>query len=215
MSEYQEIKSYIDKIVNKQKPILVGLVALVAIIGGIFYLVNYFLPEREQEAQSELFMAQFAFEKEQYDLALNGEGKNKGFKYLTENYSFTKANKLAYLYRGVCELNLGKFDEAISSLKSFDSDLTELQAVAYNSLGDAYSEKDDMSQAVEYYKKAADVSPNKVLSPKMALKAGKALESNKNYEEAYNMYDRITQDYPNSEEAKIAEILKTQVENAK
>lgn len=213
MSEINVLEKWIAKINKNQKPILIGLGILVALVAGIYYIYNYYMPEQEEKAQEAMFMAQFNFQNKNYELALNGDGKTKGFNYVKDNYSFTKAKDIAKLYAGLCNLNLGKFDKAIEDLKGYNTEVSEVQAVAYSALGDAYAEKNNMGEAVSYYEKAATSTKNNILAPRLLMKAAKAFEVKKDYAKAIEMFKKIQKDFPSSQEAQISEVLQTKVEN--
>lgn len=197
---------------SKQKPLTIALGLIVVLIAGGYYLSQILLPEREAEAQDAMFMAQINFEKKNFDLALNGDGKYKGFNYVKDNFSFTKAANLAGLYAGLCNLNLGKYDKAIDDLKGYSTDVEEVQAVAYGALGDAYSEKNNMKEAVVYYEKAAKATKNTALAPRLILKAGKAFELVKDNEKALEMYKYLEQEFPGAEETQFTQLLIAKLE---
>lgn len=209
MNQNTTVEKLIKLYNEKQKPLTIAFAAIISIIGLIYYTVVIYLPEQEETAQSDMYMAQFQFDQGNYELALKGEGKNKGFDYIKDNYSFTNAKKIAKLYAGICKLNLGQYDKAIEDLKGYSTDVTEMQAVAYSSLAGAYSEKKNMKEALEYYEKAANATKNPALAPKMILLAGKAFMSQKNNEKALEMFDKIETDFPNSQEAQMAQIYRT------
>ena len=62
-------------------------VGLLLVIGGGFWFFKINLPEKEQLAQTEMFQAQFYFEADSLNKALNGDGVNEGFLYIIENLS--------------------------------------------------------------------------------------------------------------------------------
>jgi tetratricopeptide (TPR) repeat protein len=212
MNQNTTVEKLIKLYNEKQKPLTIAFAAIISIIGLIYYTVVIYLPEQEETAQSDMYMAQFQFDQGNYELALKGEGKNKGFDYIKDNYSFTNAKKIAKLYAGICKLNLGQYDKAIEDLKGYSTDVTEMQAVAYSSLAGAYSEKKNMKEALEYYEKAANATKNPALAPKLILLAGKAFMSQKNNEKALEMFDKIETDFPNSQEAQMAQIYRTGAE---
>jgi len=212
--ENSTLNNWVEKITAKQKPLLIGLAIIAALIGGIYYVTKIYLPEQEIEAQDAMFIAQINFEKKNFDLALNGDGKSKGFNYIKDNYSFTKAKSIAQLYAGICNLNLGKYDKAIDDLKGYSTDVEEVQAVAYNALGDAYAEKNNMGEAVSYYEKAAKTTKNNSLAPRLILKAGKAYEVKKDNTKALEMYKFLKSEFPNSQEAQLGELFITKLESA-
>jgi len=206
------LNDWLNKAKTNQKPLLIGLGVIALLIGGVFYLTQIFLPEREGEAKDAMFMAQINFEKKNFELALNGDSKFKGFNYVKDNFSFTKASDLAGLYAGLCNLNLGKFDKAIEDLKGYSTDVEEVQAVAYSALGDAYSEKNNMSDAATYYEKAAKATTNTALAPRLILKAGKAFEVTKNNEKALEMYKYLEQEFPGAEETQFTQLIIARLE---
>ncbi len=212
MNQNTTVEKLIKLYNEKQKPLTIAFAAIISIIGLIYYTVVIYLPEQEETAQSDMYMAQFQFDQGNYELALKGEGKNKGFDYIKDNYSFTNAKKIAKLYAGICKLNLGQYDKAIEDLKGYSTDVTEMQAVAYSSLAGAYSEKKNMKEALEYYEKAANATKNPALAPKLILLAGKAFMSQKNNGKALEMFDKIETDFPNSQEAQMAQIYRTGAE---
>jgi tetratricopeptide (TPR) repeat protein len=69
-----------------------------------------------------------------------------------------------------------------------------------------------MKEALEYYEKAANATKNPALAPKLILLAGKAFMSQKNNEKALEMFDKIETDFPNSQEAQMAQIYRTGAE---
>jgi tetratricopeptide (TPR) repeat protein len=207
------LSTWVEKILTKQKPLLIGIGILAVLSIGGYYISQIYLPELEVEAQEAMYMAQFNFENRNFDKALNGDGKHKGFNYIKENYSFTKAKKIAVLYAGISNLNLGKFDKAIDDLKGYSTDVPEIQALAYSALGDAYAEKNNMTEAIAYYEKAAKETKNNILAPRLAMKAGKACEVKKDLAKALEMFKLIKTEFPNSQEAGLADIYIAKVEN--
>ena len=195
-------ENYLD---SNKKNLIYGFLSIAAIIAAFVYLKVEMLPARERKAQEDIRIAQFYFEKDSFDMALNGSGKTKGFLKVADGgfeYSFTKAKNLSNFYSGVCYLQIGKFDKAIEYLERFSTDESMLKAQTYSVLGDAYAEKKDMEKAVSNYKKAAAATKNKILSPMYKLKAGMACEYVKDNESALKFYQEIRNEYPTSEEGR-------------
>jgi tetratricopeptide (TPR) repeat protein len=110
----------------------------------------------------------------------------------------TKAANLCNYYIGVCYLKTGDAKKSLDYLKSFSTGDEVAQSQAYSMIGDAYSETGDMKAAIDFYKKAADNLDNESLTPFYLLKAGMALEHEKNAKEAKEMYEKLKENYPNS-----------------
>ncbi|MBL0310841.1 MAG: tetratricopeptide repeat protein [Bacteroidetes bacterium] len=193
------IEAFTEK---NQKALMIGGGAIVLIIGGLLYLFMQYLPEQNLKAQKAMYMAEFAFAKDSFDLALNGNAAYKGFANVADNYSMTKAGKLAQYYAGISCLNLKKFDDAIKYLDKFSTDDPIIGALRLNALGDAYAEKGQMDQAVKQYQNAASFSDNEKYTPLYLFKTGAAYEYLKDYTQAEKYYTQVRDLYPNSDESR-------------
>jgi tetratricopeptide (TPR) repeat protein len=174
---------------------------LVILVIGFFWWKG----NREKEAQGKMIQAQQWFEVDSFKLALKGDGAHYGFIKVKDKYSMTKASNLCNYYIGVCYLKTGEPKKALDYLKSFSSSEDVAQSQAYEMIGDAYSESGDMKAAIDFYKKAVNNTDNETLTPFYLLKAGMALEHEKNAKEAKEMYEKIKENYPNSQEGRQAE----------
>ena len=192
---YSKVEHYI---VNNKKTVSYiggGVLGLVLLVIAFFWWKG----NREKEAQSKLFYAQQLFEVDSFKLALKGDGAHYGFLKVKDKYSITKAANLCNYYIGVCYLKTGDAKKALDYLKSFSTGDEIAQSQAYRMIGDAYSETGDMKAAIDFYKKAADNLDNESLTPFYLIKAGMALEHEKNVKEAKEMYEKIKENYPNSQ----------------
>ena len=61
---------------------------------------------------------------------------------------------IAKYYAGISYLNLNRFEDAITYLKSYNAAGTVTPITKWGALGDAYSELNDMTGAISSYKKA-------------------------------------------------------------
>lgn len=209
-NEYEEVESgtshgiegYIED--NKQKVLIIGGVLLL-IIAALVFLFAKFLPERNLKAQREMYLAEMAFAKDSFNLALNGNTTTKGFLEIKKKYSFTKAAKLADYYIGICYLNQKKYKEAIDYLEDFSTSDPILGATNYNAMGDAYAELNKPEDAIKYYTKAVNFSDNDQFAPFFLLKLGQYQETNKKFKEAKETFEKIKDKYPNADESRDAE----------
>ncbi len=179
------------------------------IVGGLFVVVvgylgftKLYLGPKETEAQNQMFVAQKNFEKDSLNLALNGDVNYPGFLKIIDDYKWTKAANLAHYYAGIIYLKQGKFEDAIKQLKDFNGKDKMVSGMALGAIGDAYSELNQMDNAVEYYKKAAYNNENDMLTPLFLKKAGMALEFEKKYTDAKKLYQEIQTKYPNTVEGR-------------
>lgn len=198
---------------NKRNRIMVFSIGgiLAALIVG-FAGYNYYITNQNNSAQEELFQAQFYFEADSLDQALNGDGNSYGFLEIMDEFPGTKAANLASFYAGASYLRLGDFEGAIRQLGNFSSSDYLVQARAYALTGDAYMEQDDFDNAVDYYERAANYKPNKSFTPIYLKKLAIALEQNGELARAASTYDQIVKDYPRSTQIHDAKRQKARLE---
>ena len=195
----QETVSKTEQFFNENKKLIYGaLIALLVIGFGILAYSQWILKPRQAEAMEQMYPAEAAFAAEQYDLALNGDGNVLGFKDILDEYG-TKGGKAVNLYAGICELQLGNFDEAIKYLKKYKGKDHILSARALACIGDAYAGLEDYRTAISYFEKAADLSDD-IFSANYLLKAGVAYEELGEDDKALVCYKRISDNWPNSVE---------------
>lgn len=192
---------------NKKAIIIIAIAIVVLVAGGFLYHYQIAVP-RETKASTALGMGQEYFNNEMFDKALNGDGAGyAGFKSIADDYSGTDAGNLANLYAGLCEANLGKWDEAVKYLDEFSPKGDQMiSPAAIGALGDAYAHVGQLDKAIDAFKDAADKADSKApdgasntLSPIYLVKAGEILESQNKKDEALKLYQKIKSDYQNSE----------------
>ncbi len=194
-----------------QKYIL-GAVAVIAIVVLGYLGFQKFIQEpKEQEAANEMFKAQQYFDSavngnstvsdSLYTLALNGGEGKYGFLEIIENYGSTNAANLANYYAGFSYLNMKKYQEAINYLDDFKSEDEMLAPLALGGIGDAFSQLDQVEEALGYYEKAVKTKSNDFTTPKFLLKAAVTAISLNKPEIAITYLERIKEEFPKSVEA--------------
>lgn len=200
-----------DFLKNNSK-ILAGVLAVaVVLIGGILFF-QYNTQQQNEKAQSEMFQAVYFFEQDSVDYALNGDGINKGFLSIVENYPRTDAANLANLYIGSIYLSQKNFKDALTHLEDFSSDDYLIQAKAYSLVGDANLELGNTDAAITQYTKAARTNENKFMSPKYLAKLAVAQEEAGKVEDAIKTYTEIEEKYYESFEYAAARKHKARLE---
>ena len=179
--------------------VILGIIALVLIVMASkrFYLIPL-----EEEAAGQMFMAEKFFERDSFQLALNGYGTYPGFLQITEDYGLTKASNLAEYYAGVCYLKLGDYESAIDYLGSFKAKDLLLGAAKYSAIGDAYVELGQYGKAVSAFETAANDYANDYSTPMILKKTALVLEQTEDFKKANAVYQKIKRDYPESDEAR-------------
>ena len=151
---------------------------------------------------AQMWMAQFQFEQDSFQVALeNPGGGYSGFLTIIKEYGGTDAGNLANYYAGICYLNLGNFDAALSFLNDFSPDGVVGPALKHGALGDVYSELNQMDKAKANYKKAAESKENDLLTPYYLKKLALLHETQAEYDQALEIYKQIKRDFPTSNEA--------------
>jgi tetratricopeptide (TPR) repeat protein len=187
---------------QNQKTITIALIAIVAVVGIFLGYKRFIVSPKEKEAKNEIFAAEQYFEKDSFNLALNGDGNNLGFLDVIDKYKSTKPGKLARYYAGISYLKLGKYQEAIDQLKKFNLKDKLVKPISIGATGDAYAELGNTQEAINYYIKAARNSVNGFSTPIYLMKAGELLEATKEYKKAIDLYEEIQRDYPESSEGR-------------
>ena len=196
----EQTVSATEQFYNENKKLIWGIVIAVLVIGaGILAYNKFIFQPKCIEAMQQCYPAEMSFQEGEYELALNGDGNNLGFADIISEYG-SKAGKAVYLYAGICELQLGNNEEALSYLKKYNGKEPILAARARACEGDAYVALGDYAAAVRSYKAAVAVADN-VFAAGYLLKEGSAYEALGQKAEALACYKTIENDYPQSLEA--------------
>ena len=199
----EEAISKSEQFIERNQKIIIGVITAIVLIIGIFLVYTRFvLGPRQQEATTEMFMAERYFEQDSLRLALEGDGTHLGFLDIISEYRMTRSANLARYYAGISHLWLGEYEEAIAQLKRFRGRDQMITALAYGAIGDAYLQLANNSNALKYYAKAYRRQPNQFTTPMFLLKAARVHELNQGYAEAIKLYERIRIEFPASNEAR-------------
>ena len=179
-------------------------IAIGAILVVTLYLSfqKFYIEPQENDAHNNMFIAEQYFQRDSFNLALNGDGNYFGFLDIISDYKMTKTANLSKYYAGVCYLHLGDYEEAISYLKSFSSSDAMISSIANGAIGDAYSEMNEFGQAISYYEKAANGNPNNFSTPIYLDKAAQLYSEEGKYAKALGLYEVIKADYSKSQEGR-------------
>ena len=212
----QELESALTKtehfIEENQKPITYAVGAIVLIVIAYLGFTKFYLQPREQEAQSQMFMAESYFEKDSFNLAINGDGNYLGFLDIIDDYGMTQSANLANYYTGISYLYLEQYEDALDYLNDFDTDDLLLGPVTEGAMGDAELELGNTDAALKHYRKAYTMNDNELTSPVYMMKAANLLESMDEPEDALAIYKEIKEKYPNTNEGRNIEKYISRVE---
>lgn len=205
-TEEKEINPQVKKgpfLQENSKSLLFIAGAIVLLIGVYIWYQSVYLKNRAEEASAKMYKAEaFLGVDSLSNKAINGHGGYPGLAQIADEYENTKSANLANLYLGGIYLRKGEYKKAVESLGKYSETGSPVaDPLALGLLGDAYSELKDFSQAVTYYKKAADKSSNKFTSPMFLKKLGLVYEQLKEYKNAEEAYTKIKTQFPESQEA--------------
>ena len=199
----EEALSVSEAFIVKRKTAIIGFVAgVIILVAGALAYKHLYAEPREEKAQAAIFKGQEYFEQDAYDMALNGDSLGyQGFLKIADQFSGTSTANLAKAYAGICYKNLGKYDEALKQLESFDGDDQMVAPAILGATGNCYAELGQLDKASSILLKAADEADNNTLSPIFLMQAGEILVKQGKFDDAVTAYTKIKDKYFQSYQA--------------
>ena len=189
-------------LIKYKNAIIGGVVAVIIIVAGFIIYKNLYAEPREEKAQAALFKGQEYFEQDAFEQALNGDSIGyTGFLKVADDYSGTKAANLAKAYAGICYAQLGKYEEAVKMLDSFNGKDQMVAPAILGAAGNCYAQLGQLDKAASTLLSAADKADNNTLSPIFLIQAGEILVKQGKYDDAVNAYTKIKDKYFQSYQA--------------
>ena len=189
-------------LIKYKNAIIGGVVAVIIIVAGFIMYKNLYAEPREEKAQAALFKGQEYFEQDAFEQALNGDSIGyTGFLKVADEYSGTKAANLAKAYAGICYAQLGKYEEAVKMLDSFNGKDQMVAPAILGAAGNCYAQLGQLDKAASTLPSAADKADNNTLSPIFLIQAGEILVKQGKYDDAVNAYTKIKDKYFQSYQA--------------
>jgi len=190
---------------NNQKIITSVVLGIVILVGAYLLFNRYYMKPMEDEAKNQMFRAEQYFARDSFKLALHGDGNYLGFHDIIEEYGITESANLAHYYAGVSHLKLGNYDQAIDHLKDFKVNDKIIEPEKYGAIGNAYLEKGNQEEALDYFEKATESDDNAFTTPLYMSKAAFVYEQKGDYQKAIDLYQQIKREYPNSQQSQEAD----------
>ena len=189
-------------LIKYKNAIIGGVVAVIIIVAGFIMYKNLYAAPREEKAQAALFKGQEYFEQDAYEQALNGDSIGfVGFLKVADDFSGTKAANLAKAYAGICYAQLGKYEEAVKMLDSFNGKDQMVAPAILGAAGNCYAQLGQLDKAASTLMSAADKADNNTLSPIFLMQAGEILVKQGKYDDAVDAYTKIKDKYFQSYQA--------------
>ena len=192
---------------DNQKKIVYGFIALILIVAVIFGW-RWMSQRNNEKAQNEIWSSELLFDQGQYEQAL------EGFEVVIEEFGSTRAGNTAKAYAGLCQKNLGNYEEAIKYLQDFDGNDNVIAPAILSALGDCYVDQEtpNYTKAAETFEQAAKAASNAQYTPLFLRKAGLAYEEAGDLKNALKVYQNIKDNWA---ETSIAQSIDKYIERVK
>jgi len=178
--------------------LIYALAAIALCVAGWWLYKELIVKPKQVEAVAAMWQAEQQFERDSFQLALTDPGGGyDGFLAIADKFSGTPAGNMAHYYAGVCYLQSGDFDNALSQMDEFSPKGDLLPAMKYGVMGDCYSEKGEFDKALDYYEKASEATENELVAVYFLKKLGMLYENQGKKEDAVKAYERIRRDFAN------------------
>lgn len=197
-----------EEFVQKNQKMIFGVCAAIVVAVAAIWGWNKLSDSKNASAQDEMWEAQALFDQGQYEQAL------AGFEAVADEYGSTKAGNLAKAYAGLCQKNLGNFEEAVKLLDDYDGNDNVVAPAILSAMGDCLvnMENADNKKAAETFMKAAKAADNAQYSPLYLKKAGLAYEAAGDKEAAAKAYQAIKDNWA---ETSLAQTIDKYIERVK
>lgn len=195
---YTRSEMFIDQ--NK-KAIMIGVVGVLVVVGGLLGYKKFVAEPKAQEAAEMVWKAEYYFEIDSLDRAMNGDDQWLGFTSIANDYSGTPSGNLANYYLGAIYMQKGEYELALEHYKKADLDDEILSVMAVGNQGDALVELGRTDEAVKQFEKAAGMETNDLTTPLYLMKAGILHHQAANWSAAKKVFNRIATEFPNSADA--------------
>lgn len=195
---YGKAESFFDK---NRKPIMIGGISILVLVAGFFAYQLLIKAPKEKEAANASWKAIQYQEIDSAALALNGGPDFDGFEQIAEQYSGTKAGKIAHYWCGINYRDMGDYEKALEHFKQADFDDENLGVLALGNVGDMYIQLENIEEGASYLEKAAkranSATGRNYLAPQYLLKAAKANMELGRDDKAKNLLKDVVDNYDN------------------
>ncbi|HRF80042.1 MAG TPA: tetratricopeptide repeat protein [Flavobacteriales bacterium] len=189
---------------NNKNAIIIGVVGILVVVGGLLGYKKLIAEPKAVEAAENMWKAEYYFEIDSLNKALNGDDQWPGFITIAQEYGSTPSGNLANYYLGAIYMQQGEYEAALEHYKKADLDDDVLRVMAIGNQGDALVELGRTDEAVKQFEKAAGMTSNELIAPMYLMKAGILHQQAANWSGAAKAFKRIATEFPTSQEASTA-----------
>ncbi len=195
---YTRTEVFLDR--NKQA-ITIGVIALLVIVGGLLGYQKFVAEPNALKASEFMWKAEYYFEVDSFNLALNGDDQWPGFVEIASEYGSTPAGNLAHYHMAAIYMQQGEYQLALDHYDKADLDDDVLRVMAVGNQGDALVELGRPAEAVDKFERAAGMETNELTTPMYLMKAGILHKQLGNFDKARKNFDRVATEFPASPDA--------------
>lgn len=186
---------------NNKKALTIGAIAVVGVV-ALLVAYKYLIAKPNADAAKEaIWKAEYYFEIDSLDKAINGDAEFLGFAAIADEYGSTPSGNLANYYLGAIHMQKGDYEAALEYYGKADLDDDILGTMAVGNQGDALVELGRTEEAVKQFEKAANMSTNDLTTPMYLMKAGILHQQAGAWDRAAKAFERIVKEFPSSNEA--------------
>jgi FimV-like protein len=164
---------------NNRKPMMMGLGAIVLVVGGFFAYQYLYKKPKETEAANAIYMADLYSGMDSLEWAVMGHDGSMGYEEIAQNFKGTLVGKRANYWCGVYQRDIKlDYNKALEYFKESDFDDNSVGVMATGSVGDMYIQLGNNEEGASWLEKAAKQANNSesrdFTGPMYGLKAAKA-----------------------------------------
>ncbi|MCB0770132.1 MAG: tetratricopeptide repeat protein [Flavobacteriales bacterium] len=186
---------------NNKQALTMGVVGILVIVGGLLGYKKFVAEPKAKEAAELIWKAEYYFEIDSLEKALNGDDQWPGFLTIADDFGSTPSGNLANYYLGTIYMQKGEFEMALEHYRKADMGDEILSVMAVGNQGDALVELGRTDEAVKLFEKAAAMETNDLTTPMYLMKAGIIHHQSSNWAAAAKAFERIANEFPSSNEA--------------
>ena len=198
---YSRTEMFIE---DNKKGLTIAAVAILVLVGGMMAYKKFVAEPNAKAAAEVMWKAEYYFEIDSLDRALNGDDQWPGFASIADEYSSTPSGNLANYYLGAIFMQKGEYEMALEHYKKADLDDDVLSVMAVGNQGDALVELGRTDEAVKLFEKAAGMRNNEFTTPMYLMKAGILHQQAANWSAAAKAFNRVAKEFPSSTDANTA-----------
>jgi len=197
---------------RNKKAVSIGVTAVLVLVLGVLGYKRFIAEPRAEEARNMMWKAQYYFEIDSLDLALNGDGNFVGMQSIADTYGNTPSGELAHFYMGSILMRKGDYQGALDHYEQADPDDDVLRVMAVGNQGDALVELGRVDDAIARFEKAADMVSSEFTTPMYLMKAGILHQQKGDWKAAARVFGRVAKDFSTGPDAMTARKLAARAE---